>query len=619
MWWAVLLACAPTAPTVVISPLSPGTEDRLTARVEGLADGVTAEFQWEKQGLPQSGQTQRWVSAEDTARGDVWRVKVRPTQGDPFYARVEIGNTPPGAPTVRVAPHRAAPGTALRCVVNDAALDPDGDVVTYEAAWALDGVAFDEAGTIGFAGDLVPEGVTALGQQWTCTATASDDDALGGSASGAATVTEAPGGNVLLIVADDLGIDKVAAYGEHPETPPTPTLDRLAAQGVLFRNAYARPVCSPTRGDIMTGRHGRRYGLGKIIHSALDEFELPLDETTLAHVAKASPVGTYATSAVGKWHLSAFDSPSAFDHPLLLGWDWYSGSLGNLIHESESDGVPNGYYHWQKSLNGVVFHTDKYATTDSVDDALDRIAAMPEPWLLYLALNAPHVPEHVPPEDLITLAVDEGSSGTTKFHATIEAMDTELGRLLDSVDPDVLGDTTVIFVGDNGTPDQFVTDPWEPALSKGTVYEPGVNVPLMITGPLVGSVGEESAALVHVVDLFATVAAIVGVDQPSDGVALLADMVDASLPSQREVVYVDRFLPNGDASRDTDQRMVRDARYKLVEYVNQERHELYDLQGRDYEGDDLLEGVLNSEQQQAYDRLVGTMDAIVADLAGEVD
>src|SRR5687768_13823316 len=71
--------------------------------------------------------------------------------------------------------------------------------------------------------------------------------------------------NVLVIVADDLGVDKVRAYGVHPKAPPTPNVDALAAKGVLFRHAYTYSTCSPSRAALLTGRYGRRHGLGGIV------------------------------------------------------------------------------------------------------------------------------------------------------------------------------------------------------------------------------------------------------------------------------------------------------------------------------------------------------------------
>ena len=79
---------------------------------------------------------------------------------------------------------------------------------------------------------------------------------------GAAPLRAQERGNVLVVVADDVGVERIAAYGAHPDAGPTPVIDSLAARGVLFRNAYGNPICSPTRMAALTGRHGFRTGVG---------------------------------------------------------------------------------------------------------------------------------------------------------------------------------------------------------------------------------------------------------------------------------------------------------------------------------------------------------------------
>ena len=104
----------------------------------------------------------------------------------------------------------------------------------------------------------------------------------GGSASGGGEARQPS--NVLLVIADDVGVDMLAAYGVHPDAPPTPTLDALIADGVLFERAYTPPSCSPTRAAILTGRRSFRTGIGKPIDEWLPEFALQLDERTLPEV-----------------------------------------------------------------------------------------------------------------------------------------------------------------------------------------------------------------------------------------------------------------------------------------------------------------------------------------------
>lgn len=425
--------------------------------------------------------------------------------------------------------------------------------------------------------------------------------------------TVVPGSNVLLLIADDVGVDKIGAYGEHPSPPPTPNIDALAARGVLFRNAYAPPVCSPSRAAMLTGRYPRRYGLGIHLRRS-DTYELPLAEPTLPEMLGRSAMA-YDHSAVGKWHLSTRASPHAGRHPLASGFGWYAGSLGNL-------GGRMSYFDWEKNTNGRFERTSTYATTDTVDDALARIEAMRPPWFLWVAFNAAHKPYEEPPRSLYTRRRFE--SVADRYDAMVEAMDSEIGRLLRSMDPDVLAATTIIFVSDNGTVHAGVTPPWRSSHAKATLYEGGINVPLVIAGPLVSAAGSECAALVHVVDLFPTLAEIAGVDLGQlssedgkplriDGLSLLPYLEDPAAESRHEAIYQDLFGPNGAGPYQFERRMVRDARYKLIEFVTDGREEFYDLEGRSDDGPDRIES-LTAEQRSAYERLRAALDAFLADL-----
>ncbi|HTE05817.1 MAG TPA: sulfatase-like hydrolase/transferase, partial [Planctomycetota bacterium] len=119
--------------------------------------------------------------------------------------------------------------------------------------------------------------------------------------------------NVLLLVADDLGVDRVGAYAAVPDPGHTPRIDALAAQGVLFRNAYANPVCSPTRITLLTGKYGFRTGMGLAMNYALDTFEVSPSEVCLPEALAPS----YRSFVFGKWHMST-KKVSGLLHPLLV-------------------------------------------------------------------------------------------------------------------------------------------------------------------------------------------------------------------------------------------------------------------------------------------------------------
>jgi arylsulfatase A-like enzyme len=414
-------------------------------------------------------------------------------------------------------------------------------------------------------------------------------------------------GNVLLLVADDIGTDKVGVYAEHPHPAPTPNIDALAARGVLFRNAYAPPMCSPSRATLLTGRLNRRYGLGKALTTRRGEFELPLDEVTIPEMLAHGP-HAYASSAVGKWHLAGAESPSGYRHPLASGFPWYAGAFGN-VRNTRIEGHED-YFHWRKDTNGRIAWSSTYATTDTVDDALARIEAMPEPWFLWVAFNAAHYPLHEPPAGLYSAR--PLVTPADAYHAMVEALDREIGRLLASVDPQVLARTTVILLADNGTPKAVVTPPRDPAHFKRTLYEGGINVPLIVAGPEVARPGSESAALVHVVDVFPTVAEIAEVDLAAlrradggpleiDGRSLLPFLHDPDAPSRHATIYQDFFAPNGDGPYRLDEAAIRDERWKLLHEADG-TEEFFDLRGRVNDGPNLL-GHLDAEQRAAYERL----------------
>jgi arylsulfatase A-like enzyme len=341
--------------------------------------------------------------------------------------------------------------------------------------------------------------------------------------------------NVLIIVLDDLGIDVMRVYDRDAslygidDIPDLPNISALADEGILFRNAWVHPVCSPTRSSILTGRYPFRTGVGHALAPppiAECVYDLQEGECTLPEVFKAlyrpgaSPV---KFAAIGKWHLTcgmSWDDPRLLRGPVDSGFDFYAGTLFNLGPAYP----PGSCTGWWKVVNGAAMPepTLFYATSDNVDDAHTWITERERegaPWFLYLAFNAPHAPYHHPPDGLYSgpLPVSCSETKATRracYLAMVEAVDYELGRLFTRLarhPAGILDRTTICFLGDNGTPggpgDGDVTvPPFDPFHAKGSVYEGGVNVPLLIRSPVTPSDyrGCESDALVNGVDLFAT-------------------------------------------------------------------------------------------------------------------
>ncbi len=317
--------------------------------------------------------------------------------------------------------------------------------------------------------------------------------------------------NILLLIVDDWGIDASPIDNNSTLNPGTTfatmaNLQSLAANGLRFTNAYAQPVCSPTRSALITGRHAFRTGVGNPGDALLDS------ETTLPE-AFSSASSPYQLASFGKWHLGG----GATGYSTLGGWPHFVGITGG--------GVPNqadGYENWQKNTNGIAVNNfATYSTSDQVNEAktfIDAKETADQPWFVWMGFNAPHTPFHEPPAALL-----QGGTGTSElelYQKALEALDTEIGRLLQSVD---LATTNIILVGDNGTPAQVVQAPFGPTggggHSKGDLYEGGIHVPMVVRGPSVGvPAGSTTDKFVHVTDLFSTVLEMAGVPVPATAV-----------------------------------------------------------------------------------------------------
>lgn len=427
---------------------------------------------------------------------------------------------------------------------------------------------------------------------------------------------------IAVLVFDDLGVDQLPCYGEGKDLPAMPHICGLAQEGVLFRNAWAYPTCSPTRASIQTGRYGFRTD----VLFAGDP--LPAEEKTIPEVlAEQMGEGAFATAAIGKWHLSGgnFTSPpctSTVD-PRDHGYDFAAGTPSNL----------GDYFRWCRSVNGVsrVCEADgdvaacakqPYATIVNVDDALHWLEGREGSWFLWLAFNAPHRPFQAPPEKCpagpchtveLPEGIEPGDLCTGEapvracFQAMLQTLDTEVGRLLARLPPD----TEIVALGDNGTPGPAVVPPFDPERAKFTLYEGGIHVPLILRGSTVerlGAEGTEVEALVNTADLFATVLELAGAEVPgepvSDSVSLLPRLEGS--PGRPWVYSETRF--EGALGW-----AVRGERYKLMRRPGWDRRELYELQADPFEREDLLTGGeegLTEEQRKAMKQLQAAVDGL---------
>ena len=191
--------------------------------------------------------------------------------------------------------------------------------------------------------------------------------------------------NILLVIADDMGLDASPCYALGSNPARMPNLEKLCAEGMVFENAYAAPTCSPTRAMIMTGKYGFATGVGGAI-TPKNSAGLSSEETSLFDVLNQTG---YASAVIGKWHLAG--SRTDLNHPAELGVRDYYGIF---------TGATQDYYRWEAVENGETRTVAGYATTVLTDRAIQWIGNQSSPWFLWLAYNAPHTPFHAPPADL---------------------------------------------------------------------------------------------------------------------------------------------------------------------------------------------------------------------------
>ena len=354
--------------------------------------------------------------------------------------------------------------------------------------------------------------------------------------------------NILLIIADDMGIDAAPGYAEGNVKPNMPNYTSLMNSGLKFNNVWSAPTCTPTRATLLTGKYGIKSGVTKVGNS------ISLSETSLQQYMASNGGSAYETALIGKWHLS-----NGATDPLSMGIDYWAGFL---------TGAFNSYTDWSFTDNGTTTNETEYITTKYTDLAIDWVDAQDKPWFLWLAYNVAHTPFHLPPSELHSqgnLSSDQASIDSNPepyYMAALEAMDTEIGRLFDSMSEAQLANTIILFVGDNGTPARVAQAPFSNSKSKGTLYQGGINVPMIVSGKGVSRSGEEDA-LINTADLFATIANIAGSGAKAinNSISFFDLLSSTNVSTKREVNYMD-------GSNDVGEFAVRDEIFKLINLAN---------------------------------------------------
>jgi arylsulfatase A-like enzyme len=341
-----------------------------------------------------------------------------------------------------------------------------------------------------------------------------------------AAAAPARSANVILILADDLGYGDLGSYGCEVATP---NLDRLAAEGVRFTQAYvASPVCSPSRVAITTGQYPARH----LINSYLDTRRRNREQGMADYLDPAAPSiarafqrAGYATAHFGKWHMGGGRDVGDAPLPSAYGFDESFTSfegLGDRVLWSDRLSQMS-----EKLGRGSIVRGSKTETSGIfVDRAIDFVRRnRARPFYLQLWPNDVHDPFEPTPELMAKYSRYAANKYTQQFYAVLDEMDRQIGRLVGAVDREGLGnDTLIVFVGDNGPTawPRYYKEGLEPPGSTGglrgrkwSLYEGGIREPLIVrqTGRVpAGRVDRTS--VVCTVDFFPTLCRLAGVETP---------------------------------------------------------------------------------------------------------
>ena len=418
--------------------------------------------------------------------------------------------------------------------------------------------------------------------------------------------------NIILLLIDDMGWRDLGCYGS--TFYETPNLDRLAADGMLFTDAYAAcPVCSPTRASLMTGKYPATLGItdwidwAGAIHPARGKLidvpylkELPLTEETIATTLHK---GGYATWHVGKWHLG-----DDGHHPEDHGFDRNIGGckLGSP--------VPGDYFSPYAVPGLADAPAGEYLTDRLTDEAIQLITKhdYTQPFFLNFWHYAVHTPIQAKQAEIDkyvakakALGLDlvepfaEGNffpaehkkhlriqrrlfQSDPVYAAMVENLDWNIGRLLQAlIEQGIADNTVVIFTSDNGglaTAEGSPTCNAPLAEGKGWMYEGGTREPLLIKWPGVTKGGSRCAVPVTSPDFYPTLLAMAGLPMPNptaiEGIDFTALLQGASALDREAIFW---HYPHYGNQGGTPGSAVRSGDYKLIEFFEDGRLELYNL------------------------------------------
>lgn len=437
--------------------------------------------------------------------------------------------------------------------------------------------------------------------------------------------------NIVFFFSDDQRFDTIRALGNADVQ--TPTMDRLVAQGTTFTHAHipggtSGAICMPSRAMLHTGR--------TLFHLEGAGQRIPEDHVMLGEHLQAHGYRTWGT---GKWH----NGPASFARSFSDGAEIFFGGMDDHWNVPAFDYDPTGKYdsvlpqcpdafksNALKIRKGDHVKAGKHSSELFAEGAIDWLERCDsdDPFFMYLSFMAPHDPRTMPqayldmydPEDI---PLPENFMGghpfdngdlkvrdevleafprdphavrrhIAEYYAMITHLDAQMGRVLDALTAcGKADDTIVVFAGDNG-----LAVGQHGLLGKQNMYEHSVRVPLIFAGPGVPA-GERRSAYVYLLDIFPTLCALIGVDTPEsvEGTSLVPALNDGAKRVRETLFSAYRGY----------QRMVKDERFKLIEYaVNGRRTtQLFDLKRdplelRDLADDEAHAGVVRSLRETLF-------------------
>jgi arylsulfatase A len=363
--------------------------------------------------------------------------------------------------------------------------------------------------------------------------------------------------NIVIILADDLGIECLKPYGGISHK--TPNIDQLARQGMKFTRCFSNPFCSPSRASLLTGRYPFKNGLKTVLHSRTQEnLYLHPDQPSFARQLKQAG---YATGLAGKWHLSLLHKHNTIHD---FGFDQYQS-----WQIFDQNGRKTTRYHQPHlNRNGTIIAEEikeRYGPDVNLEFLLDFIksnAAKKQPFLAYLTTVLPHFPWEPTPDSKEKgyRQPDPEHKGDPKYFPDMVAyLDKNVGRILRTLGELGIADNTiVIFLADNGT-DRDIVNLWGDGVEvrggKGTLTDRGTHVPLLVRWPGQIKAGSMCDDLIDFSDFLPTLCELAGAPLPAEEIhgRTFAPQLLGKPGKPREWIHIQH----------QEQRQVRNGEYML--------------------------------------------------------